>query len=233
MELELDKLLKLLEHNNGIIVSEINNNIARMLFTLTPDGKSREYLEAFKVKLNFFISSLKRSFKDQYEKKYKLVDKENRIKEWKSDTNVDYEKSIVTRVYPVMNPNGKYVVNLEKVVKDLLLIRNSLQSIFRGNNKLLEGSNCTILEELNNPQDIRPTIEDIAKQYRVLLNTILRFAVEATWIVRDKIGCGKSEEVLGLKLANAELREKLAEAEEEIKELQEQLELFAPTNRHY
>ena len=104
--------------------------------------------------------------------------------------------------------------------------------------KIEENAPNSILEELSKMQageNTQTVIENIAKHYRILLNTILRFAVEAAWAVNQGgkgVGYGKkreeieNEETLRLKLMNAELNERLVEAAQENEEQRKRLALF-------
>ena len=105
----------------------------------------------------------------------------------------------------------------------------------------MEGTNCTILEELTKMQSAgistQTAIDNIAKHYRILLNTILRFSVEAAWIVNEEYrnnaptlgrerADAENEEVLKLKLTNAELNEQLVIFEQENEQQRKKLALF-------
>ena len=222
LSLELDKLLKLADGSKD--TTHINRTIAKMILTVTKDGSCREYLETFKVKLNSVISTLKHSLEEQYKRQY---EKETNRSEDSPFIFLESESepNILTKITPIMNNKGKYMVDIEKVVSDLLLVKDALYSILQqageSTTRALEGTSCTILEELTKAKDTikQNTTNNIAKHYRVLLNTILRFAVEATWVINDGLKNGKkymgkeNEEVLRLKLLNAELNEKLAGVE--------------------
>jgi len=266
--LELDKLLKITNGNKQdsiISIAEINKTIAKMILNLTPDGKCREFLESFKVKLNSVVFAFKQALEEKFKQKAigtASAEKENsdsKFEDYKGihdNTNsmgdskkyfevmdAEYEKNILTKISPIRNNNGKYVVDVEKVVRDLLLVKEALYSVFQKStsfieNKSLEGTSCTILEELGKattesiPQE--NIIDNISKHYRILLNTILRFAVEAAWVVKEEAKTGgkkkatdmENEEMLRLKLTNAELCEKLADAEQELCEKNKKLALF-------
>lgn len=226
-----------------------------MIITITPNDKCKEYIETFKSKLNSVLFNLKHSLelqltidrnKDLEEKYYITERKENYIKErHPSDVKkyfeiMDpiYERNILKKISPIKNSRGKYVVDLEKVLRDLILVKESLYSIFNNTEKLFKGTNCKILEEFSRAQREGNISErilgNIANQYRILLNTIMRFSVEARWLMKEKIHKGKlnkmevneNEELMKLKLMNNELKEKLTNAEEEINRQQRQLALF-------
>lgn len=269
--LELDKLLT--HANNGgktsVSTADINRTIAKMIVAITPDGKCRDFLEAFKMKLSKVLFAVKSSIEQQYSKswgtKQEATAERETTESRRADLNASdvkkyfevmdagYEKNILTKISPIKNSNGKYVVDIEKVVRDLLLVKEALYSVFQkaskhsfglswfvdtetGTMRSLEGTHCTILEELTKTQagSTQSAIDNIAKHYRILLNTILRFAVEAAWLVSERGGSmGRSkredlenEEVMKLKLTNAELNERLTDAHQEIGEQKKRLALF-------
>eukprot|EP00826_Nyctotherus_ovalis_P063997 TRINITY_DN9381_c0_g3_i1.p1 TRINITY_DN9381_c0_g3~~TRINITY_DN9381_c0_g3_i1.p1 ORF type:complete len:286 (-),score=107.59 TRINITY_DN9381_c0_g3_i1:73-930(-) len=221
LSLELDKLGKLASGSNAHSIADINRTIARMMLGITKDETCRECLEAFKLKLNSVLAELKHSLEEQCKKQLEQETSRSGSKDSPFIfTESECESNILTKITPVMNGKGKYMVDIEKVVSDLLLIRDALYSVFQqageGTARALEGTSCTILEELTKAKETMKasSINNVAKHYRVLLNTILRFAVEATWVINGglkKKHSDSNEELLRLKLLNAELNEKLAE----------------------
>jgi hypothetical protein len=104
----------------------------------------------------------------------------------------------------------------------------------------LDATKCTVLEQLRKVQttttSVQGAIDNIAAQYRVLLNTILRVAVESTWALAPERkaagptssaqgGCRPAErdEMLRLKLLNAELKEQLSAAIKDVEQHKQQL----------
>ena len=56
---------------------------------------------------------------------------ESDIKEYIKCMDSDYEKDIISKISPIRNQEGKYVVDVEKVVRDLLLVKQALYSVFQ------------------------------------------------------------------------------------------------------
>ena len=257
--LELDKLLKHINaggKGNSQYTDEINKTIAKLVLSISADGKCGEYLEAFKVKLNSVLITFKRTIESQYkpcepllktvETKAQFSSEENdqpnmpSIKVYFEAMDEGYEKNVLTKICPIRNSHGKYVVDIEKVARDLLLVKESLYSVFIKANCPVNqsfNSDCTILTELSKLQtagtDTERALDNIAREYRNLLNVILRFAVEAAWVVRG--GQNKDskssmvveqEEFLKLKLINADLKEQLSNIIKEKNALLKKVSLF-------
>jgi len=215
--LELDKLLKLSTgyKSTSPEITSLNYTIAKMCLSITPDGESKEYFEAFKSKLNSTLSTFKNSLEEQYKKQiaHKVED-----------------ECIDDVLCPIMNSDGKYVVDLEKVVSDLMLVKDTLYSVFsksdKSNLKSLQGTNCTILKKLSKSKEsglkVAKRLDSVVKQYRVLLNTILRFAIETTWVIKNGLTNNRkhdteNEELLKLRLMNIELNDRVANLEQKLK----------------
>lgn len=261
--LELDKLLKHINaggKGSSQYTEDINKTIAKLVLSISADGKCGEYLEAFKVKLNSILITFKHTIESQckpceqtvksMETKAQLSTEENNqmnlssIKVYFEAMDEGYEKNVLTKICPIRNSNGKYVVDIEKVVRDLLLVKESLYSVFiKANCQVNQpfNSDCTILAELSKLQTASSVTEialdNIAREYRNLLNVILRFAVEAAWVVRggqakDSKGTVvvEQDEFLKLKLMNADLKEQLSNISKEKHALLKKVSLFTGEN---
>jgi hypothetical protein len=49
--------------------------------------------------------------------------------------DAEYEKNVLSKVSPIRNSNGKYVVDIEKVFSDLLLVKDALTAVFHKSSK--------------------------------------------------------------------------------------------------
>lgn len=268
LTLELDKLLKHFNAKNKENASsneDINTTIAKLIVTITADGKCGVLLQNFKIKLNNVLGAFKNAIEEKYKKpnakapenkqqKEHFAEEPNpdskaakELKKYIEVMDQDYEKNILNKISPIRNNNGKYVVDVEKVVRDLLLVKEALYSVFhKGSNpEEKEDTNLAILNELTRIQTMNEStqsaIDGIAKQYRILLNTILRYAVEAAWVVGQENNGEKGvsnmaveqEEVLRLKLIISELKEQLINSGKEKEELDKKLALFVGENSGY
>lgn len=127
-----------------------------------------------------------------------------------------YSTDIINKISPIRNTNGKYVVDIEKVFKDLLLVRDSLSKIFKS--EYANAKPSTQYEELftTDSKTTLVTINDCAQRYRALLNSILRFTVEATWLLNDINKKKDDEEGMRLKLKIADQNGRIKELEKHI-----------------
>lgn len=218
--LELDKLQGIA---NGRQVLGVNSKIAKMIIAVTPDGKCREYLEAFKRKLNSVILALKSSL-ESAKVNEQAIDKHGILNE-KSPfelVNGGDESKRVKRELAGKSTSGKCAIDIEKAVNDLALIKDSFRAAFQGID--------TVADELNREEG--ENAEDAASRYRILLNTILRFTVEAAWILKNRLPDSlkqkepENEELVRMKLLNSELSDMLVSARQEIASQQKRLALF-------
>eukprot|EP00826_Nyctotherus_ovalis_P007634 TRINITY_DN11939_c0_g2_i1.p1 TRINITY_DN11939_c0_g2~~TRINITY_DN11939_c0_g2_i1.p1 ORF type:complete len:312 (-),score=79.43 TRINITY_DN11939_c0_g2_i1:93-1028(-) len=218
--LELEKLQGI---TNGRQVPGVNSKIAKMIIAVTPNGKCREYLEIFKRKLNSVILALKSSLENA-RVNGETIDKRGILNEknFFELVNGGNESKKVKRELAGKKTNGKCMIEIEKAVNDLALIKDSLHAAFQGID--------TVADELNREEE--ENVEDAASRYRILLNTILRFTVEATWMLKNgppdnqKQKEPENEELVKMKLLNSELSDMLVSARQEIASQQKRLALF-------
>ena len=217
--LELDKVRGIVD---GKQVPDVNGKIAKLIVAVTPDGKCREYFEVFKRKLSTVLLSIKSSLETTNREaigKRKVLSDKNLL-----EANIEVSKTHMETLKRRKSIGGKCMVEMEKVISDLQLIKDSLYSVFQG----IENLDDTIINELNKEQG--EYLEDAANRYRILLNTILRFIVEVTWIMKNKSNSkqieSENEELVRMKLLNSELSDMLVSARQEIEEQHKRLALF-------
>ena len=199
--LELDKLQA---NSHATII--ISNKIHRLI---NSNITFRQYIETFRSKL---YSAFNNSYKKETSVNKNIVDVRRHLKVMDSEC----ENYILRKISPIKNKSGKCVIDLEEVFRDLLLVKKSLYSVFNKIDK--NESKYKILEEFSRVQAEGEVSEDlldnIANQYRVLLNNILRFHLEVKQLISEQIQSKHSndnKELLRLRLEKAELEEKLRE----------------------
>ena len=232
LEHEFEKILCYIGYQgSGIAAEEINKQIAIKLRLLSPDNSSNELLNGYMKKLNAIMIQFRKNIENKIKEKDKkkeaakerpkeeLPKKQEPIEQSEEakyihEMDPQYSDDIMTKVSPIRVGNGRYVVDIEKVFKDFLLVRDSLSKIFKTDPTLYKPSSQ--YEELfaADCKTALTSINDLSQRYRALLNGILRFAVEASWLLDDLIKKKPAEEeAMRLKLRIADLNGRLKELE--------------------
>jgi hypothetical protein len=84
--------------------------------------------------------------KRKFRKENKLTTKKQMIEEKENTSDIrdyceamdsEYENDIITKITPIKNASGRYVVDIEKVLKDLAMVKDALFAIFQKSSQIL------------------------------------------------------------------------------------------------
>eukprot|EP00347_Sterkiella_histriomuscorum_P011245 403373188 len=147
-----------------------------------------------------------RNILDQNKQENQLSDVKKYSQEQEQDNN------ILKKISPVVNQNGVLVVEVDKVVRDLKMLHQTIK-IAKFYRALLPVDEISQKSQTEDQLEVRSENQDsdtTLQQYRVLLNNLFKLIAKMNQGVDIM---NKQSEVYKLKLLNTELKEKIAKFE--------------------